>query len=295
MMLFAGFENHRVEGEGATIHLRRGGDGPPLLLLHGYPQTGAMWHAMAADLARDYTLIIPDLRGYGDSDRPATDPAHRTYSKRAVAADMVTVMRRLGYDRFMAAGHDRGGRVLHRMCLDHPQAVTHAAVLDIVPTATVFEATNQTLATGYFHWFFLIQPGGLPERMIGHEPSLFLRSCLAGWSRGRLDFFDERALAEYERCFADPQVIHATCEDYRAGATIDLVDDREDGLSRITCPLLVLWGRHGLMHRHFDVLQCWRDKASGTVSGSPVDAGHFLCEEAPETAVDRFRAFFPSA
>ena len=291
-MLFPGFTTREIDGAGARIHLRTGGEGPPLLLLHGYPQTHAMWHRIAWELQRDHTLVIPDLRGYGDSEKPASDPAHRTYSKRATADDMLAVMNALGHDRFMVAGHDRGGRVVHRLCRDHPEAVIRAAVLDIVPTATLWAATDKAVATGYYHWFFLVQPGGLPERMIGHEPSLFLRSCLAGWSGGRLDFFDERALAEYERCFADPAVIHASCEDYRAAASVDLEDDEADADARITCPLLVLWGRRGLMHRHFDVLATWREKASGEVRGHAIDAGHFLCEEAPEPVIDAFRDFF---
>ncbi|MCB2010623.1 MAG: alpha/beta hydrolase [Geminicoccaceae bacterium] len=294
MMLFEGFEEHRIEGDGTDIFLRKAGDGPPLLLLHGYPQTHVMWHAVAAKLVQHYTLVIPDLRGYGDSGKPASDAAHRVHSKRATARDMVAVMDRLGFARFMVAGHDRGGRVTHRMCLDHPDCVTRAAVLDIVPTATVFAATDKDIATGYYHWFFLAQPNGLPERLIGHEPEFFLHSCLAGWSGGRLDFFDPRALAEYERCFADPEVIHATCEDYRAGAGIDLEDDAGDAHRRIECPLLVLWGRRGLMHRHFDVPATWREKASAPVSAAAVDAGHFLCEEAPDTTAAHLLDFFGS-
>jgi haloacetate dehalogenase len=294
-MLFPGFRGERVSANGVTINLRIGGAGPPLLLLHGYPQTHVMWHAVAPALAEHFTVVCPDLRGYGDSDKPPGDPEHVTYAKRTSAADMAGVMTALGFERFAAAGHDRGGRVLHRLCLDHPERVSRAAVLDIVPTRTVFAATDKLIATGYYHWFFLIQPAPLPERLIGAEPFLYLQTKLRGWSDGRGEFFLPEALAEYERCFADPAMIHATCEDYRAAASIDLVHDEASADTRIACPLLVLWGAHGLMHRRFDVLATWREVAAGPVSGGPIPAGHFLAEERPDETLAALRAFFDAA
>ena len=225
--MLPGFETRTVDGEGARIAVALAGDGPPLLLLHGYPQTRACWHRVAPALARRFTVVAADLRGYGESDRPAGGPDHAGYSKRAMAADMVAVMRLLGHRRFAVAGHDRGGRVAHRMALDHPDVVERAAVLDIVPTRTLFAGSDQAFATAYYHWFFLIQPDGLPETMIGHDPEWFLRETLRRWS-GRAEPLAEEAIAEYARRFRDPAVIHASCEDYRAAATIDLAHDAAD-------------------------------------------------------------------
>lgn len=290
-MLFAGFEQKRVAGQGAEINLRIGGDGPPLLLLHGYPQTHVMWHRIAPRLAEDFTVVCPDLRGYGDSSKPESDSAHLTYSKRATAADMVAVMQALGFPTFRLAGHDRGGRVSHRLALDHPEAVEKLAVLDIVPTLTVFENVNQLVATSYYHWFFLIQPAPHPERMIGADPEYYLRSKLRSWSAGK-DFYPPEVMAEYLRCFRDPACIHATCEDYRAGASIDLEHDRADRQKRIACPLLVLWGEKGLVNKAYDALACWREKAAGSVTGHAVPSGHFLPEEAPDETCRALREFF---
>jgi haloacetate dehalogenase len=287
----AGFTPRRIRTAGPEIHLRIGGKGPPVLLLHGYPQTHLMWHRVAPVLAERFTVVCPDLRGYGDSGRPETDPEHLSYSKRAMAADMVEVMTTLGFTQFDLVGHDRGGRVAHRLCLDHPARVGRAALLDIVPTRTLFVRTDMALAVGYYHWFFLSQPAPLPERLIGGDPLFYLHRKLAQWSAGQeTSVFAPEAIREYERCFADPAVIHATCEDYRAGATIDLVHDERDLASRIACPLLVLWGRHGLMHRHFDVLATWREKAVA-VQGEPLDCGHFLPEEQPAETALRLLAF----
>lgn len=290
-MLFPGFEQKRVAGQGAEINLRVGGKGPPLLLLHGYPQTHVMWHKVAPRLAQDFTVICPDLRGYGDSAKPDSDPAHLTYSKRATAADMVAVMQALGFSRFRLAGHDRGGRVSHRLALDFPDAVERLAVLDIAPTRTVFENINQQVATAYYHWFFLIQPSPHPERMIGADPDYYLQSKLRAWSGGA-DVYPPEVMTEYLRCFRDLAMIHASCEDYRAGASIDLEHDRADEHKRIQCPLLVLWGEKGLVNKAYDVVACWREKASGSVSGQALPSGHFLPEEAPEETYQALRKFF---
>jgi haloacetate dehalogenase len=289
-MLFSGFETRRLPGQGADINFRIGGSGPPLLLLHGYPQTHVMWHKVAPRLAEKFTVVVPDLRGYGDSGKPESDAEHRVYSKRATAADMVAVMSQLGFPRFRLAGHDRGGRVSHRLALDHPQVLERVAVLDIIPTLTLFSTFNQPVATAYYHWFFLAQPKGHPERMIGADPDYYLESKLRAWSAGE-DVYGAEAMAEYRRCFRDPQSIHATCEDYRAGASIDLADDRADAEKRIACPLLVLWGGKGIMHKHYDVLATWREKAHD-VQGEALPCGHFLPEEAPDETYRALSAFF---
>jgi haloacetate dehalogenase len=289
--MFEGFETREIATAETTIHLRTGGAGPALLLLHGYPQTHAMWHRVAPALAERFSVVCPDLRGYGDSGKPASDAEHAVYSKRSTATDMVAVMAALGHERFALAGHDRGGRVGHRLALDHPAHVAKLAVLDIVPTRTIFRATNQAIATGYFHWFFLIQPNGLPERLIGADPIFYLHWVLGRWGTG-LDAFAPEALAEYERCFKDPAMIHASCEDYRAAASIDLAHDEADLDRRIRCPVLALWGRRGLMERHFDVLATWRERADGPVSGRALDCGHFLPEERPEETAAALLEFF---
>jgi haloacetate dehalogenase len=291
--MFDGFATHRIATAGAEIFLRTGGMGPPLLLLHGYPQSHAIWHWVAPALVDRFTLVCADLRGYGDSSKPEGGPDHAGYAKRAMALDMVEAMAVLGHHRFHLAGHDRGGRVAHRLCLDHPDRVLRAAVLDIVPTRTLFAATSQALATGYYHWFFLIQPEPLPERLIGADPRFYLRTKLGQWSGPKdTSWLDPEALAEYERCFSDPATIHASCEDYRAAATVDLAHDEVDLGRRITCPLLVLWGEQALMHRHFDVLATWREKAAGAVEGRALACGHYLPEERPEEVAADFVRFF---
>ncbi len=289
-MMFEGFERRDVTVSETTIRVRIGGSGPPLLLLHGYPQTHVMWHRVAPALAEHCTVVCADLRGYGDSGKPPSDAAHASYSKRASAKDMVEVMAALGFERFMLAGHDRGGRVAHRLVLDHAGRVERLGILDIVSTRTIFRATSQAIATGYYHWFFLIQPYDLPEHMIGGDPIYYLHKKLGAWSSGMAAFAPE-ALAEYERCFT-ADMIHASCEDYRAAASIDLAHDEADLDYQIACPVHVLWGLHGLMERHFDVLATWRERAAGPVTGRALDCGHFLPEERPEETARELLAFF---
>lgn len=290
--LFPGFRSARIEGAGATIACAIGGSGPPLLMLHGFPQTHAMWHRVAPALAARYTVVCADLRGYGDSSKPPTDAKHAPYSKRAMAADMVAVMRSLGFARFRLVGHDRGGRVSHRLALDHPEAVERVAVLDIAPTLAMYEKADRAFATAYYHWFFLIQPFDLPERMIGADPAKYLLTKIGGWGSAGTSFFDPRALAEYQRCYADPATIHATCEDYRASASIDLELDAADRAAgwRVRCPLLALWGERGVVHRLFDPLAEWRAVADD-VTGAALPCGHYLAEEAPAATLARLGPF----
>lgn len=288
--MIAGFDRHDITVGGIRLALERGGDGPPLLLLHGYPQTRTCWHLVAPRLARRFTVVCADLRGYGDSDKPAGSADHREYSKRAMAVDLVGAMDSLGFGRFGVAGHDRGGRVGHRMALDHPDVVDRLAVLDIVPTRTLFATTDRAFATAYYHWFFLIQPDGLPEAMIGRDPEWFLRETVRRWS-GPGRQVEEAALAEYVRCFADPAAVHASCEDYRAAASIDLAHDAADNDRRVSAPTLVLWGRDGFMEKTYDVLAEWREKCDH-VEGGALPSGHFLAEEAPEETIAEFRRFF---
>lgn len=285
------FGQIRMQTTGAAINLVHGGQGrQPLLLLHGYPQTHVMWHRVIPLLEPHFHLICPDLRGYGDSEKPHPAPDHSNYSKRAMAADMAELMTGLGHDQFLVAGHDRGARVAHRLALDYPERVSRACVMDIAPTFHMFAHTDQHFATGYYHWFFLIQPDGLPERMIGADPEYFLNQKLKRWS-GPEAHFDPEAVAEYLRCFSDPATIHASCEDYRAAATIDLQHDEQDRHRKIRCPLLVLWGKQGFVHRTYDVLEVWRDYAHQP-QGQPLDCGHFLAEEAPEPVARELLNFF---
>ena len=289
--LFPGLalEHRRVNG--VDICFRRDGQGAPMLLVHGFPQTHAIWHWVAPRLATRYSLVMPDLRGYGDSAKPPTTEDHASYSKRAMARDLVELMRSLGHDRFHLCGHDRGGRVAHRLALDHPEAVERLMVLDLAPTRTMYEHTTMDFARAYYHWFFLIQPAPLPERLIAAEPLFYLHAKLGGWGSGGTGLFDERALAEYERCFT-PAAIHAMCEDYRASASIDLEHDRADEDRRIECPLHVLWGERGVVHRLFSPLADWRAKARGPVTGRTTPGGHFIPEESPELLGDEMLAFF---
>ncbi|KQS73899.1 alpha/beta hydrolase [Modestobacter sp. Leaf380] len=280
------------EHGGTTVHAVTLGQGPPLLLLHGYPQTHVMWSSVAPDLARDHTLVIPDLRGYGDSGKPADGEGHAGHSFRAMAADVAALMRDLGHERYAVVGHDRGARVTHRLALDHPDAVTRAAVLDVLPTTHVYANVDRRLATAYYHWFFYLQPEPLPENLIAGDPTGYLHSLLGGWGSG-LDVCSPAQLAEYERCFADPDTRHAMLEDYRAGASIDLEHDEADAAAgrRVSCPLLVLWGSAGVVGTGpDDVLAVWRERADD-VTGQPVEAGHFLVDERPAETVAALRAF----
>jgi haloacetate dehalogenase len=276
---------HNVTGSGRQL--------PALLLLHGFPQTHALWHRVAQPLAEHFTLVMPDLRGYGDSDKPDSDPSHDAYSKRRMAADNVALMRSLGFESFHLCAHDRGARVAHRLTLDHPSAVRKLMLLDIAPTLLMYEQTNMRFAQLYYHWFFLIQPAPFPETLIGADPGYFLRATLGHGPRG-LELFDPRALAEYERCIAAPGCIHGMCEDYRASASIDLTHDRADLERGITCPLHVLWAARGVIQLLWKPLSEWQARvASGVnVTGCALDTGHFIPEEAPDALVREMIAFF---
>jgi haloacetate dehalogenase len=288
--LFPGFTTHRIQTSGAEIRCVVGGTGPPLLLLHGYPQTHAIWHKIAPSLAHRYTVVCADLRGYGDSSKPPSDPQHAPYSKRAMALDMVELMRDLGHSRFLLAGHDRGGRVAHRLCLDHPDAVVRVAVLDISPTRIMYAKSGPAFATAYYHWYFLIQPFDLPEKLIGADPIYYLHRKLGSWGTRNVHF-DPRAMAEYERCYRDPATIHASCEDYRAAASIDLEHDAEDSDRRVACPLLVLWGEKGVVNRFFDPIADWKSVAND-VRGKTLPCGHYLPEEEPQATLYELESFF---
>ena len=318
---FDGFEaRHHDLPDGTRLFAHTGGAGeaPPLLMLHGFPQSHAMWQRVAQQLAGRFRLVLPDLRGYGDSDKPPGAADHANYSKRAMAADMAALMHSLGHERFALVGHDRGGRVAHRLALDHRARVTRLALIDIAPTLDMYAATDMRFASLYYHWFHLIQPAPLPERMIGADAAFYLRWKLGGWGgrvslqdadapaprggasglkrpgAGRHDFIEPEALAEYERTFCTPEGIHAACEDYRASAGIDLEHDRASRAAgeRIACPLLVLWGERGVVGKLFDPLALWRAQCSAEVSGHALPAGHFIPEELPAETARALSDFF---
>jgi haloacetate dehalogenase len=276
--------------ENVNIAICIKGDGPPLLLLHGYPQTGFIWHKIAPLLAKDFTVVVADLRGYGDSDKPPTSADHAVYSKRAMAADMIAVMAALGHQQFFVVGHDRGGRVAHRLARDHPQAVKKLAVLDIAPTAMMYDTTDMQFATSYYHWFFLIQPAPFPETLIGHDPKFFLESKMRHWGKDRSAITDD-AFDDYLRCFSNPDTIHASCEDYRASASIDLEHDAADVGQMLDMPLLVLWGATAMVGNKYDMLAAWREVAVD-VSGFSVPGGHYLPEESPDETYKALLNFF---
>ena len=291
-VLFPGFSRHLVEVE-ADVRIAAvvGGNGPPLLLLHGHPQTHAIWHKVAPALARRFTLVAADLRGYGDSSKPAGAGDHANYAKRALAADQVALMRHLGFARFDVLAHDRGARVAHRLALDHVAAVRRLVLLDIAPTLAMYEQTTDAFARAYWHWFFLIQPSPLPERLIEADPAAYLRDVMGRRSAG-LAPFDPRALAEYARCLALPGAAHGVCEDYRAAAGIDLDHDRadRDAGRRLTVPLLALWGEQGVVHRCFRPLDEWR-RVAESVEGEALPCGHYIAEEAPDVLLARVMPF----
>lgn len=256
---------------------------PPLLLLHGFPQSHVLWHRVAHHLQHRYFLVMPDLRGYGDSFKPADEPGHAQMSKRAMSDDMVSLMGFLGCERFFLCGHDRGGRVSHRLALDHPACVKRLCVLDIAPTLDMYSMTHMAFARAYYHWFHLIQPAPLPERMIGGDAIHYLHRKIGGWGSAGLSIFEPQALTEYERCFTD-EAIHTMCEDYRASAGIDLDHDgvsRERG-DKVVCDMLVLWGEKGVVNRYFDPIALWTAQCAGRVSGQTLPCGHYLPEECPD-------------
>lgn len=286
---FEGFQLSQIDLPEVSVRVRHGGSGPPLLLLHGYPETHMMWAGVAGDLARDFTVVAPDLRGYGRSSKPRTSEDHEPYSKRAMARDAVALMRRLGFERFDVAGHDRGGRVAYRLALDQPEAVRRVSILDIIPTGEVWARADRRFALGYWHWPFLAQPHPGPERLIEPDPEYFF---FQAQFRGLIPSFDPEAYADYRACAKDPATIHAMCEDYRAGASYDRTLDERDMAAgrRIACPVQVLWGDKGAVGAWYDVLEVWRAWAND-LRGEALDCGHFLPEERPADTLRLLRSF----
>lgn len=284
--MFPGSNSFTHDIDGIAIHGVTGGNGPPLLLLHGYPQTHVMWHKVAPELSKQYTLVIPDLRGYGASAKPPTDADHTPYSKRAMATDMVGLMTLLGHKRFAVLAHDRGGRVAHRLAVDHPDLVRGMVILDIAPTREMYANTNAAFATAYWHWFWLIQPAPFPETQINADPLFYLRKKLGSW--GATTPFAPEAMAAYEVAIQNPETVHAMCEDYRAAASIDIRHDDEGG--RVLCPIHVMWGANGVIERCFDCLALWRARAD-VVTGHHLPGGHYLAEEVPDLVTAETRAF----
>jgi haloacetate dehalogenase len=289
---FPGFSTEQIATSGTTIHVLRKGTGRPLLLLHGYPETHLTWHKVAPQLAERFSVIVPDLRGYGDSGKPHGGERHENYSFRAMAQDQVDVMRHYGHERFLVAAHDRGARVAHRLCLDHPESVEKACLMDIAPTLTMYQGTNQEFATKYMWWFFLIQPSPLPEHMIGLDPEFFLKKMFGGLNKtpGAIAPME---MEEYVRAFS-PDAIHASCEDFRAAADIDLETDKADDEAgrKIECPLHVLWGAKNTVGALWDVPATWRAKCAAPVTGKALDCGHFLQEETPQALLTELLQFF---
>jgi haloacetate dehalogenase len=287
---FPNFRREIVRTAGTTINVLHGGDGPPLLLLlHGLPQTHLEWRKIAAALAKSHTLVIPDLRGYGDSGKPPSGDDHFAYCKRSMALDQVEVMEKLGFKRFAMVGHDRGARVGHRLALGHPDRLTKLVMIDICPTLYMYTTADRHMASSYFHWFFLIQPAPFPETLIGNNVDTVLRHFM-----GKLvpEFIEPDAYAEYLRCCSDPSTIHAICEDYRASASIDLAHDEADIDMKISCPVMLLWGENGLVGQKYDVLGIWRERAKN-IRGRGLPCGHWLPEERPDetrTEIERFLA-----
>jgi haloacetate dehalogenase len=289
--LFPNFESFLIEVNGVRIMARKGGSGRPLLLLHGHPQTHAIWHRVAQQLAKSFTVVMTDLRGYGDSSKPQGTQDHLNYSKRVMASDQIEVMRHFGFAEFDVLAHDRGARVAHRLALDHPKSVKRLVLLDIAPTLAMYEKTSNQFARSYWHWFFLIQPAPMPERLIEADPAAYVRDVLGRRSAG-LAPFDARALAEYVRCIELPGTAHGLCEDYRASASIDLVHDQLDldDKNFVKQPLLVLWGEQGVVHQCFEPLKEW-SKLAQNVQGRALPCGHYIPEEAPELLLQQVQLF----
>jgi haloacetate dehalogenase len=289
--VFEHFTDASTVVDGIKIHALRGGAGPALLLLHGHPQTHAIWHKVAPALAEHFTVVAADLRGYGDSGKPAGHADHSNYSKRRMAQDQVELMRSLGFTQFAVLAHDRGGRVAARMALDHPEALTRLVTLDVAPTLAMYENTSFEFARAYWHWFFLVRPAPFPETLICADPDLYLKQTIGARSAG-LKPFTQEAYAEYLRCLSDPATAHGICEDYRASITIDLEHDRADRAAgrTIACDLLALWGADGVIEKCFDALAEWRPWAP-QVSGGALPCGHYIAEEAPELLLERVLPF----
>jgi haloacetate dehalogenase len=287
--MFEGFHTFAVSVNGIDIRGVKGGHGPPLLLLHGYPQTHVMWHKVAPSLAQHFTVVAADLRGYGGSSKPDSAPDHSPYSKRAMASDMIRLMESMGFHEFAILAHDRGARVAHRLALDSSESLTGMVLLDIAPTREMYANADDAFARAYWHWFFLIQPSPMPERMIGADPKAYWLQKCGGGSAG-LEPFTPEARAAYLGAFDDPKAIAASCEDYRAAATIDLIHDEEDGGRKVSCPIRVLWGKRGVIEAHFDCLALWRERAE-IVDGEALMGGHYLAEEVPDEVISRTLEF----
>jgi haloacetate dehalogenase len=290
--MFEDFSTFTIERNGVSLRCRTGGQGAPLLLLHGHPQTHAMWHRVAPDLAKQFTVVMMDLRGYGDSSRPEADATHAAYSKREMARDAMAVMHSRGFDQFQILAHDRGARAAHRLAADNPFAVQRMMLLDIAPTLGMYDNTSQGFATAYWHWFFLIQPSPLPEALIMSDPVRYLRSVM-GKRHAGLAAFDLQAMTEYERCIQIPGSARGICEDYRASASIDLDHDRADITAgkKLAMPVKVLWGEHGAVGKNFDVLALWRERAN-EVTGQALPSGHYIAEEVPDALLAQAHNFF---
>ena len=291
-MFFKNFALTEVAVPGGKIRLRHGGSGPPLLLLHGNPQTHAMWNRVAPALAERFTVIAPDLRGYGGSFKPEATKDHAPYSKREMAKDLVAVMEHFGHRRFKVGSHDRGARLAHRVALDHPERVEKLAVLDIVPTIEHFERANMEFAMGYYHWFWFAQPHPIPESVISAAPDVWFHAHTSR-SPKPTNIFHPDALADYLHYARQADTTRGMCEDYRAAATIDLVHDRESRAAgkKVQCPMLVLWGTNGKIGEWYEPLTLWQSYCANTVTGGPVKAGHYIAEEAPEATLEWFGKF----
>jgi haloacetate dehalogenase len=287
MDFFPEFERRTIHTSGTSINVVSGGNGPPLLLLHGYPQTHIIWRKLAPELSRNFALIMPDLRGYGDSGKPPAGDNHINYSKRSMALDQIEVMEELGFRQFAVVGHDRGARVAHRLALDHPERVSRLVMMDICPTHYMYKAADREMASAYFHWFFLIQPAPFPETLIGGSVDRWLKAFMGSVMP---EGIEPEAFAEYRRCFSDPAAIQASCEDYRAAASIDLEHDEADAANKILCPLRVLWGAKGFVGRKYDVLSIWKDRAKN-VSGKGLPGSHWFAEEVPDQTLSEIKTF----